>query len=138
MTHFYDTLETAPAAVATAAYGREHLSWLVIFAAAAAGLTYFYRTLDDRRRDHLRLWLAGLAVAAELFKQVCLIIGGTWHPAYLPFSFCSLGIFFLAAHALRGGKLFADVLYVFYLPLSFIALLDPYWLALPAGNALCW
>ena len=138
MNRFFYTLESVPSDLAIKAFGREHLTWLIVFVLLGAGCVALYRRLDDRRRDHMRLILAALAVAVGLFKQICLIKGGMWHPAYLPFCFCSLGIFFMALHALRGNAFFADVLYVFYLPMSFFALLDPYWLALPGKNFLSW
>ena len=138
MNHFFDTLETASPLLATRLYGPEHLVWFLLFTALTVGLTALYYRLDDRRRDHMRLILGGLAAAIGLFKEICLFVGHVWHPAYLPFCFCSFGLILVFLHAVKNSEFVANILYTIYLPCAFIGLIRPYWLALPAKNFLFW
>ena len=82
----------------------------------------------------MRRVFAALLVADELFKVVCLLMGGTFLYGYLPLHLCSINIFLIAIHALRPCRLLDAFLYTVCIPAAVAALLFPTWTALPLCN----
>src|SRR5699024_3740822 len=94
----------------------------------------FYRRRSPAGRRRMRRVFAALLVADELFKVVCLLMGGTFLYGYLPLHLCSINIFLIAIHALRPCRLLDAFLYTVCIPAAVADLLFPNWTALPLCN----
>lgn len=134
MKYFLDTTQTIPDGLGFSLFGGVHLLWLGLFAVITLGCCLHYRCLGQTGRGVWRKVVAALLVANELYKQVCLIVGGTWLPEYLPLHLCSVNIFLIAYHAFRPGGLSGNFLYTVCIPGALAALLFPSWSALPVWN----
>lgn len=134
MKHFFDTVETIGPGLGFPLYGAQHFLWLAAFLAFAAGNCLLYKRLDRRGREKWRKVMAVLVVLNELFKHVCLLIGGNFMAKYLPLHLCSINIFLVAVHAWRPSKVLDNFLYLVCIPGALAALLCPSWGALPMGN----
>ncbi len=129
-----ETSDTIASGLGFSHFDRTHLIWLGVFLLTTAACCFLYRRLGKRGRKNLRLSLAGLLVADELFKYAVLIIGHTWEPWYLPLHLCSVNIFLVAIHAIRPSKLLENFLYTVCMPAALAALLFPSWTKLPFPN----
>lgn len=134
MKYFLDTTQTIPDGLGFGLFDSVHILWLVAFAVLTAACCLHYRSLSEAGRGVWRKVVAVLLVADELYKQVCLIVGGRWLPEYLPLHLCSVNIFLAAWHAFRPGKLSGNFLYTVCIPGALAALLFPSWTALPVDN----
>lgn len=134
MKYFLDTTQTIPDGLGFEMFGSVHVLWLVAFAVLTAACSLHYRSLWEAGRGVWRKVIAVLLIADELYKQVCLIVGGRWLPEYLPLHLCSINIFLAAYHAFRPGKLSGNFLYTVCIPGALAALLFPSWTALPVAN----
>lgn len=134
MKYFLDTTQTIPDGLGFGMFGSVHILWLVVFAVLTAACSLHYRSLGEAGRGVWRKVIAVLLIADELYKQVCLIVGGRWLPEYLPLHLCSINIFLAAYHAFRPGKLSGNFLYTVCIPGALAALLFPSWTALPVAN----
>ena len=115
-------------------YGALHIVWLILTAVFFAGMCIWYRRCGQGGRKKLRHVLAYSLLGNELFKTVCLLLGGNWLPKYLPLHMCSINIFLIAWHAFRPGKFLGNYLYAVGIPTAVIAIIFPSWTALPLGN----
>ena len=131
---FLDTVETIKEGVGFAIFGKTHLIWLCAFVVTAVVLALVYRKLQPKARNIMRITVACLIIADELFKMVCLFIGGRYEAGYLPLHLCSINIFLVAFHIFKKSKLIENFLYAFCIPAAIIALLTPSWTELPVGN----
>jgi len=131
MKHFLDTVETIPKGLGFSHWDSTHILWLLAFAAAAVFCTVLYRKSSPEGKKKIRLILAALLVADELFKIVCLLIGDRFTPKYLPLHLCSINIFLIAYHAVKPNRTLDNFLYAVCLPTSMAALLFPTWTKLP-------
>jgi len=138
MEHFLDTQETIPPGYGFEHFGLEHFIWLGAFAVLLAMNCVAYRRLDSRGREKWRKTVALLIVADEVFKFICLFIGGTFLPKYLPFHLCSINIVLVAIHAWKPSKLLDNFLYLACLPGAVMAMLFCTWAMLPAANFMYW
>lgn len=138
MTYFLDTVETIVPGVGFDLFGAQHFLWLAVFLAFAAVNSLLYGKLDRHGREKWRRTMAVLLVANELFKHVCLIIGGNFMVKYLPLHLCSINIFLIAVHAWRPSKVLDNFLYLVCIPGALAALLFPSWGALPVANFMYW
>ena len=134
MEYFLDTVETIVPGVGFELFGGEHLLWLAVFLVFAAGNCLLYGKLEKQGREKWRKTMAVLLVTNELFKHVCLIIGGNFMAKYLPLHLCSINIFLIAIHAWRPSKVLDNFLYLVCIPGALAALLFCSWGALPAAN----
>ena len=105
MQYFLATAETIPQGMGFSLFSPLHLTWLLAFLAAAVLCSLFYRRRSPAGRRRMRRVFAALLVADELFKVVCLLMGGTFLYGYLPLHLCSINIFLIAIHALRPCRL---------------------------------
>lgn len=132
--YFLDTVETIPEGVGFHAFDLLHIGWLMLSLLAAVGFSVYYKKADEKGRSVWRKSMALALVIDEIFKQVCLLIGGNWLTSYLPFHLCSINIFLIAWHAFKPGKLSGNFLYTVCIPGAAAALLFPSWASLPLGN----
>ncbi len=108
MEHFLAVSSTIPSGLGFRHFGMEHLLWLGGFAVFAAAQCLHFRKLDEKKRDRWRKVIAILLIADELFKTVCLILGGNYAMKYLPLELCSINLFLIAYHAWHPGKLLGN------------------------------
>ena len=138
MEHFLDTQETIPPGYGFEHFDREHCIWLVVFVILLVINSILYRKLDSSGREKWRKTVAVLVVADEVYKFICLFIGGTFLLKYLPFHLCSINIFLIAIHAWKPSKLLDNFLYLACLPGAVLAMLFCIWTTLPAANFMYW
>ena len=131
MKYFLDTVGTIPDGVGWGHFDAIHLTWLAAFVAAAVVCSVLYRKSSAEKRRIWRWTLAALIVADEMFKMVCLTIGGRYTVNYLPLHLCSINIFVIAIHAIKPSKLLDNLLYTVCIPGALAALLFPTWTELP-------
>ena len=134
MQKFHSTAETIPDGMGFSLFSPLHLAWLLLFLAAAVFCSLLYRRLSPADRKRARYLFAVLLIADELFKVVCLLIGGNFLYGYLPFHLCSINIFLIAIHAVRPCRLLGSFLYTVCIPAAAAALLFPTWTSLPLCN----
>lgn len=134
MQYFLSTAETIPDGMGFSPFSPLHLAWLLLFLAAAVFCSLLYRRLSPADRKRARYLFAVLLIADELFKVVCLLIGGNFLYGYLPFHLCSINIFLIAIHAVRPCRLLGSFLYTVCIPAAVAALLFPTWTSLPLCN----
>ena len=134
MQYFLATAETIPQGMGFSLFSPLHLTWLLALLAAAVLCSLFYRRRSPAGRRRMRRVFAALLVADELFKVVCLLMGGTFLYGYLPLHLCSINIILIAVHAVKPSRLLDNFLYVVCIPAAVAALLFPTWTSLPVAN----
>ena len=134
MKFFLDTTESIPNGQGFTHFGGLHLLWLAFAAIVVVLNCILYRRLHEKGRDRWRKTVALLLVADELFKDVMLIIGGRFNPAYLPLHLCSINIILITVHAWWPSKILSGYLYTVGIPGALAALLFPSWTSLPLVN----
>lgn len=134
MVYFGDTVETIPDGVGFSLFDGTHITWMIVFVIVTAVCCFRYRALSEKARAAWRKTVAALLVADELFKQVGLILAGSWLPEYLPLHLCSVNIFLICYHAFKPGHLSGNFLYTVCIPGALAALLFPSWNELPVLN----
>ena len=110
MEHFLDTVETIPEGFGFPALGITHLCWLAALGAFIVGSVMAYQGLDMARRQKMRRLYALLLLANELFKMVCLTIGGNYLVKYLPLHLCSLNALALPIAVFTKNKILNNTL----------------------------
>ena len=138
MQYFLDTKETIPEGLGFEHFGAYHFCWIAASVIVLIVCSLIYRRLPSDGRGKMRKTVAGLIVADEIFKMVCLWLGGNYIADYLPFHLCSINILIFAYHALRPNKLLNNYLYVVCIPSIILPLLFPTWTMLPCGNFMHW
>lgn len=111
-----------------------HLIWLAVTAIVIVLAALHYRRLDDKGRSLWRKVVAMLLVADELFKHICLIIGGNFLVKYLPLHLCSINLFLIVYHAWKPNRSLGAYLYAVCIPGALAAKLCPTWTDLPVMN----
>ena len=134
MQYFLDTTETIPNGLGFAHFDKVHFIWLLFFILITVIGCIWYRRQDQAERIRIRKRLAIMLVADELFKVICLLIGGRYRASYLPLHLCSINIFLIAIHAWKPSKLLGGYLYTVGIPGAIAALLFPTWTSLPIMN----
>ena len=134
MEYFLDTVKTIPKGLGFEHFDLCHILWLLLFALCIAVFGTFYRRWDEKKRRIFRIVLAALIVGNEIFKQVCLQVGGNFTVNYLPLHLCSINIFLVAAHAIKPTKTLDNFLYAICIPAALLALFFPTWTKLPLLN----
>ena len=136
MSYFFETVDTIDPSLnlGFSLYGPLHLTWLAVFVLFTAALCVLYRKSSDAARAWLRRIMAGAIVLDEVFKMVCLAIGGNYTADYLPLHLCSINLFLIAIHAVKPSKPLDNFLYAVCIPGALAALLFPTWTALPLDN----
>jgi len=135
---FLHTSDTIPEGLGWSHFDGLHLCWLGVCVVFTVLLSLFYRRCTPARRAAVRKALALALIADELFKMVCLFIGGNYAPTYLPLHLCSINIIFIAIHAWRPSKLLDNFLYTVCIPGAIAALLFPTWVKLPITSFMHW
>ncbi len=138
MSDFLHTSDTIPDGFGWEHFCPMHLTWITAAAVFALVVSLVYRRCDSGKRRLLRRVLAVLLIADELFKMVCLFIGGNYDPTYLPLHLCSINIIFIAIHAWKPSVLLDNFLYGICIPGALAALLFPTWTKLPPTSFMCW
>ncbi|MBQ8741204.1 MAG: YwaF family protein, partial [Clostridia bacterium] len=131
---FLDTVDTLQEGMGFDLFGKLHLIWLAVFVVAAVTLSIIYRKLSPKARNIMRITVASLIIADEIYKWIFLFIGDRYEHSYLPLHLCSINVFLVAFHIFKRSKLIENFLYVICVPAAIIALLTPSWTALPPGN----
>ena len=134
MEYFLDTIETIGEGHGFSLFGPRHLITLAVFAAFTVGSCVVYGRANAEKRGKMRKLFAVLLLADEIFKHVCLFLGGNFNWTYLPLQLCSINIFLIAVHAWRPNKTLDNFLYFICIPAATAALLFPTWTTLPAMN----
>ena len=132
--YFFETLGTIEEGKGFALFDRCHLLWLLAFLVVAVVAGMAYRAAGPAQRRWMRVAVALLLVADELFKQVILIWKGNFTLSYLPLHLCSINIFLILAHAIHPSRFLSKFLYLVCLPAAMAALLFPSWTQLPFAN----
>lgn len=114
-----------------------HLAWLAAGAVFIALCSLCYRRLDERQRLTFRKAVALGLLAAELFKDIPLLLMGDFQVSYLPFELCSINLFLIAWHAWRPNATLSAFLYTVCIPGAMAAMLFPSWTKLPGLNFMC-
>lgn len=138
MSDFLHTSDTIPDGLGWSHYSPTHLIWLAAAVVFVTAVTLLYRRAGNERRSHIAKTLALALIADELFKMVCLFLGGNYTPSYLPLHLCSINIIFIAIHAWRPSKLLDNFLYTVCIPGAVAALLFPTWVKLPPTSFMHW
>lgn len=131
---FLDTVETIKEGIGFNLFGKTHLMWLAAFVAATVALSIIYRKLSPKARNIMRIAVASLIIADEIYKWIFLLIGDRYEHSYLPLHLCSINVFLVAFHIFKSSKLVENFLYAICVPAAIIALLTPSWTALPPAN----
>lgn len=134
MTYWLETSETMPKGLGFSHFDSLHLLWLAAFLLFTAAMVLLYQRLDARGREKMRKALALAVLADELFKVVCLFLGGNFTMEYLPLHLCSINIILIAIHAFHPSKVLDNFLYTVCIPGALAALLFPSWTRLPLAN----
>ncbi len=134
MEYFLHTVETIPEGLGFSGFGPIHLGWLAAAVVTVLLACLHYRRLNENGRGKWRKAVAIALVANEIFKDVCLVIGGNFMVSYLPFHLCSVNIFVITWHAWKPSKQLGAFLYTICIPGALAALLFPTWTALPVLN----
>ena len=134
MQYFLETVGTIADGLGFDAFGSTHLTWLAAFVVFTMAVSVLYRKSGAEKRRIIRYVFAALLVADELFKQVCLIVGGNFEADYLPLHLCSINIFVIVYHVFRRNETLDNFLYSVCIPGAIAALLAPTWTELPFGN----
>lgn len=138
MQYFWETVESLKAAkiknVGFAHFGNTHAMWLIITVIACIAVAILYRSLSERGRLNMRITLAMLCVADEVYKIVTLSMMDAYTAKYLPLHLCSINIIIIAVHAFKPTKTMDNFLYAFCIPSSILALMMPTWNELPLAN----
>ena len=134
MEYFWHITGDIPKGLGFSHFDATHLCWLGLFAVLAVVLSLLYRRLGEVGRRRFRYIMAALIIADELFKVVCLVIGGRYNVNYLPLHLCSINIVLIAIHAAKPSKALDHFLYTVGLPTAIAALLLPTWTKLPVLN----
>lgn len=134
MEYFWHITGDIPEGLGFSHFDATHLCWLGAFLALAVVLSWLYCRLGDTGRRRFRYIMAALIVADELFKVVCLVVGGRYNINYLPLHLCSINIVLIAIHAVKPSKTLDHFLYTVGLPAAVAALLLPTWTKLPVLN----
>ena len=134
MEYFFETTETIGKGLGFKHFDLLHITWLIFAAVISVTLSFFYQKSNEKTRKLLRIILAGLLLADELYKYIGLIIGGNFTPKYLPLHLCSINIFIIAIHAFKPSKMLDNFLYSVCMTTSLAALLFPTWTKLPLAN----
>lgn len=138
MQYFWETVESLKAAkikgVGFKHFGYTHTAWLILTLALCIFAVILYRRLNARGRRNMRITVAMLCVADEIYKIVTLSALGAYTAKYLPLHLCSINIIIIAVHAFKPTKTMDNFLYAFCIPSSLLALLMPTWNELPFAN----
>lgn len=134
MEFFFDTEKTIEKGHGFSNFDTEHLTWLAVTAAVVLIFTLHYRKLSPESRGKWRKIVAVLLILDEVFKQVCLLIGGNFAPSFLPMHLCNANIFLIAIHAWKPNQTIGNFLYVICIPAAIAAVLFPAWNRLPWLN----
>lgn len=138
MSNFLHTSDTIPEGFGWTHFCPMHLAWIVGAVVFALIVSLLYRRSDEKKRGKIRKLLALALLADELYKMVCLFIGGNYTPDYLPLHLCSINIIFIAIHAWKPSKLLDNFLYGICIPGALAALLFPTWVKLPPTSFMYW
>lgn len=131
---FLDTVETIAKGVGFTPFGKVHLLWLAAFVVLTVILSLIYRRLTPKARNIMRIVVASLIIADEIYKWIFLFIGGNYQHDYLPLHLCSINVFLVAFHIFKRTKTVDNFLYLICIPAALIALLTPSWTELPPAN----
>lgn len=135
MKHFLDTVETIGDGLGFSLFGVQHIASLVLFVLLVVVSCRVYGAAGEEKRAFIRKLFAVLLLADELFKHVCLLVGGNFEWTYLPLHLCSINIFLITIHAWRPrNQVLGNFLYFVCIPAAIAALLFPTWTALPLLN----
>ena len=85
-------------------YGTGHLIWLAAIIVAGVVISSGYKRLDGRRRMRVVKAFAVVILAAEICKDIILLICGAEMVKYLPFHLCGIAIAGLLADAFCYGR----------------------------------
>lgn len=131
---FFETEKTIEKGHGFANFSPEHLAWFAVTAVTIVFFAFQYRRLSENGRSNWRKIVAILCVLDEVFKQACLLIGGNFHPSFLPLHLCNANIFLIVIHAWKPNKIIGNFLYAICIPAAVAALLFPAWNRLPFWN----
>lgn len=136
MEYFLDTEKTIEKGLGFELFDEVHIAWLLITVASVILGCFHYHHLSAHGRENWRKCVALLLVANEVFKQVCLQVGGTFTINYLPLHLCNINILMIVIHAWKPSETLGNFLYTICVPATIAALLFPSWEKLPVLNFL--
>lgn len=138
MPYFWETVESLKAAkikgVGFKHFDDTHMMWICITLAVCIAAVALYKSLGTRGRRNMRITVAMLCVADEIYKVIALVSLGAYTAKYLPLHLCSINIIIIAIHAFKQTKTMDNFLYAFCIPSAILALVIPSWNELPLAN----
>ena len=134
MEYFFVFDHHLPQGVGIGWMGGVHIGWLLFAALAIFGLCRACRRADAPRFRFLQRAVCAGILVTEVVRELCLLSAGVWGVYTLPLHLCSLSVFVVLWHTLRGNALSGELLYCLGMPGAAMALLFPDWLYYPAAN----
>ena len=125
-----------PWGVGIRAFGPEHTAWLLASAAVIFLLCLAAKKVSGRTFRTLQWVMCALVLACEANRQLCLLSAGVWGVYTLPLHLCSMSVFLVLWHCIRGGTLAGELLWCLTMPGAVFAIIFPDWLYYPAWNLL--
>ena len=136
MDYFFVFEQDLPRGVGIDAFGPEHMAWIAASAAVIFLLCFAARRATERAFRALQWSVCALVLVCEANRQLCLLSAGVWGVYTLPLHLCSMSVFLVLWHCIRGGILAGELLWCLTMPGAIFALLFPDWLYYPAWNLL--
>lgn len=127
--YFFTYWDELPPDIGFSVFGREHLIWLGICAAAIIVLTIWDST--HQKQKQVDRFIGWFLVGAILVRMCYLLLIGKQTVYELPLHLCSLAGFLCLLHAYRKWEWLEQSLYSLCLPGTVFALLFPDWTGYP-------
>lgn len=131
---FFATKETVPEGVGFSTFDRTHLLWLVAILLFSVVAIVFYRKLNTKNRNVMRIVIGSAIVLLEVIKDIVAAVQGNFSVGHLPFHLCGINILLIAFDMIKPTKTVRNFLYYFCIPGAMLALLFPNWTVLPCLN----
>ncbi len=134
MNMFFTTKDYIPEGVGFKAFGILHLIWLAVLVLCCYLAAAYYKKLNTKSRNTMRIILGSVIIGLEIIKDIVLIAIDEFGVGYLPFHLCGINILLIAFDLFKPTKVVRNFLYYFCIPGALLALLFPNWTVLPGLN----
>lgn len=109
-----------------------HGVFILLCASAAALFCRIYVKCSAAGRQKMRRAMAIGGLGLALLRTGLLIAHGEYNISRLPLHLCSMAVYVIVLHALKGGRIVGQFLYAFCMPGAAAAILFPDWSYYPA------
>ncbi len=131
---FFATKETVPEGVGFSTFDLTHLLWLAAILLFSVTAIIFYRKLNTKNRNVMRIVIGSAIILLEVIKDIVAAVQGNFGVGHLPFHLCGINILLIAFDMIKPTKTVRNFLYYFCIPGAMLALLFPNWTVLPCLN----